>query len=98
MILLRDAAKFPLQLILRDMLVMDSNLDIKNAGTDCRMCRRTCEGRKHCCVYGSCFDDHLSSSGTSQGCLNFTRAKPALWKTEGRRAVTISGGSFTQKI
>jgi putative aldouronate transport system permease protein len=37
MIFLRDAAKFPLQLILRDMLIMGSNLDIKNVGVDYQM-------------------------------------------------------------
>jgi putative aldouronate transport system permease protein len=37
MIFLRDAAKFPLQLILRDMLIAGSNLDIKNVGIDYQM-------------------------------------------------------------
>jgi putative aldouronate transport system permease protein len=32
MIFLRDSTKYPLQLILRDMLIMGSTLDLKNAG------------------------------------------------------------------
>jgi putative aldouronate transport system permease protein len=37
MIFLRDVTKFPLQLILREMLIMGSNLDIKNVGVDYQM-------------------------------------------------------------
>jgi putative aldouronate transport system permease protein len=37
MIFLRDYTKFPLQLILRDMLIAGSNLDIKNVGVDYQM-------------------------------------------------------------
>jgi putative aldouronate transport system permease protein len=37
MIFLRSNTKFPLQLILRDMLIAGSNLDIKNAGPDYQM-------------------------------------------------------------